>query len=220
MDGGGLLRPFGPSQIALQFSHLVGTFDAPLSQKGLKFWPRDPGEFGRFAERQQAASIQSQRHLLCHLRLRRRRQLDFQQNTFGNIKCQRHSEIITASAEANKPSTGPRSLERGIYATYWYRTYSVNASTGPRLSRDTTRATCVSNFNASGLADCRYYCRSNQRRSTGLAVQIFTSTSNPCIMPFITTRRRCFSIESFQQPTTIFSRLRAFFRPFRLNMTK
>jgi len=65
MDGGELLRPFGPSQITLQFSHRVGTFDTPLSQKGLKFWPRDAGEFGHFAERQQAACMQSQRHLLC-----------------------------------------------------------------------------------------------------------------------------------------------------------
>src|ERR1700722_14725214 len=116
MGGGELLRPFGPGQIALQFSHLVGTFDAPLSQKGLKFWPRDAGEFGRFAEGQQTACIQSQRHLLRHLRLRRRRsQVDFLQNTIGNIKSQRHSEIITASAEEGKPSTGPRSIERGMY---------------------------------------------------------------------------------------------------------
>jgi hypothetical protein len=116
MGGGELLRPFGPGQIALQFSHLVGTFDAPLSQKGLEFWARDAGEFGCFAERQQAACIQSKRHLLCHLRLRRRRrQVDFLQNAVGNIKCQRHSKTITASAEANKPSTGPRPRGRGIW---------------------------------------------------------------------------------------------------------
>jgi len=116
MEGGELLRPFGPRQIALKFGHIVGTFDAPLSQKGLEFWARDAGEFGCFAERQQAACIQSKRHLLCHLRLRRRRrQVDFLQNAVGNIKCQRHSKTITASAEANKPSTGPRPRGRGIW---------------------------------------------------------------------------------------------------------
>ena len=115
MEGGELLRPFGPRQIALKFGHIVGTFDAPLSQKGLEFWARNAGEFGRFAERQQAACIQSQRHFLRHLRLRRRRrQVDFLQNTVGNIKCQRHSKIITASAEEGKPSSGPRSIERGM----------------------------------------------------------------------------------------------------------
>ena len=109
MDGGELLRPFGPGQIALKFSHLVRTFDAPLSQKGLEFWARDAGEFGRFAKGQQTAYIQSQRHLLHYLRLRRRRrQVDFLQNTVGNIKCQRHSETLTASAEEGKASTGPR----------------------------------------------------------------------------------------------------------------
>jgi hypothetical protein len=40
MEGGELLRPFGPRQIALKFSHIVGTFDAPLSQKELEFWAR------------------------------------------------------------------------------------------------------------------------------------------------------------------------------------
>src|SRR3984957_17500037 len=116
MGGGELLRPFGPGQIALQFSNLVGTVDAPLSQKGLKLLPRDAGEFGRFAEGQQTACIQSQRHLLRHLRLRRRRsQVDFLQNTIGNIKSQRHSDIIAASAEANKASTGPRPRGRGIW---------------------------------------------------------------------------------------------------------
>jgi hypothetical protein len=222
MENGELLRPFGPRQIALKFSHIVGTFDAPLSQKGLEFRARNAGEFGRFAERQQAPCIQSQRHLLRHLRLRRhRRQVDFLQNTVGYINCQRHADIIAASAEANKPSTGPRSIERGIYPTSCYRTYSVNASTRPRLRRDTTSTACVSNFlNARGLADCRYYCRSNRRWSAGLTVQILTPISNPCIIPSLTTRRRCFSIESFQQPTTMFSRLRVFFRRFRLTMTK
>jgi hypothetical protein len=46
---------------------------------------------------------------------RRRRQVDFLQNAVGNIKCQRHSKTITASAEANKPSTGPRPRGRGIW---------------------------------------------------------------------------------------------------------
>jgi len=99
IEGGELLRPFGPRQIALKFSHIVGTFAAPLSQKGLEFWARQAGEFGRFAERQQAACVQSQRHLLRHLRLRRRRrQVDFLQKAVGNIKCQRHPNIIAANA--------------------------------------------------------------------------------------------------------------------------
>jgi hypothetical protein len=115
MEGGELLRPFGPRQIALKFGHIVGTFDAPLSQKGLEFWARNAGEFGCFAERQQAACIQSQRHLLRHLRLRRRRrQVDFLQNTVGNIKCQRHSKTITASA-----ANATRSIEAALMEGTW-----------------------------------------------------------------------------------------------------
>ena len=134
IEGGELLRPFGPRQIALKFSHIVGTFDAPLSQKGLEFWARNAGEFGRFAERQQAACVQSQRHLLRHLRLRRRRrQVDILQKAVGNIKCQRHPKIITASAEERKPSTGPRSIERGMYRSSSSLTCNEPASTGPRL---------------------------------------------------------------------------------------
>jgi hypothetical protein len=64
---------------------------------------------------------------------RRRREMDFLQNTVGNIKCQRHSEIITASAEEGKPSTGPRSIERGMYRSSSSLTCNEPASTGPRL---------------------------------------------------------------------------------------
>jgi hypothetical protein len=50
MEGGELLRPFGPGQIAFHLTQVVGAFNAPLSQKELEFWARNAGEFGRFAE--------------------------------------------------------------------------------------------------------------------------------------------------------------------------
>ena len=131
---GELLRPFGPSQIAFQFSRVVGTLDVPLSKEELEFRPRHAGEFGRSAERQQAACIQSHRHFLRHFGLRRsRRQVDFLQNAIGNVKCQRHTAIITASAENGKPSTGPRSIERGNDPLRSPLTNPDLASTGPRL---------------------------------------------------------------------------------------
>jgi hypothetical protein len=133
MDGGELLRPFGPGQIALKFSHVVGALNVPLSKEELEFRPRHAGVFGRSAERQQTACIQSHRHLLRHLRLRRRRrQVDFLQKAIGNIKCQRHSDKIAASAENGKLSTGPRSIERGNERLRSTLTDIELASTGPR----------------------------------------------------------------------------------------
>jgi hypothetical protein len=112
VGGGELLRPFGPGQIALKFSHVVGALNVPLSEEELEFRPRHAGVFGRSAERQQTACIQSHRHLLRHFRLRRRRrQVDFLQKAIGNIKCQRHSDKVAASTENGKLSTGPRLRE-------------------------------------------------------------------------------------------------------------
>ena len=138
MEGGELLRPFGPRQIALKFSHVVGTFDAPLSQKGLEFWARHAGKFGRSPERQQAASVQGHRHFLRHLGLRRsRRQVDFLQNAIGNLKFQRHTEIITASAEDDKPlQRGRAQFVRGNDPLRSPLTHLELASTGPRSRKN------------------------------------------------------------------------------------
>jgi hypothetical protein len=45
---------------------------------------------------------------------RRRRQVDFLQNTVGNIKCQRHSKTITASA-----ANATRSIEAALMEGTW-----------------------------------------------------------------------------------------------------
>ena len=71
---------------------------------------------------------------------RRRRQADFLQKAIGNLKCLRHSKTITASAEANKPSSGLRPRGRGIW--FSRRIATLNNDTlqrEPRLSSFVSR---------------------------------------------------------------------------------
>jgi hypothetical protein len=106
-EGKLLAHPFGPRQVAFKFSRIVGPFDSALGEDSLEFSARRSGKLDRFAERHQAACVQSYRHFLRHLGLRRLwRQVDFLQNTIRNLKCQRHSKTITASTQADKFSTG------------------------------------------------------------------------------------------------------------------
>jgi len=84
-------------------------------------------------------------------------------------------------------------------------TYCFNGAAPARARK--SAGICTSIKNASPL-NRPFYCRLSQLWSDRFAAEILTLTAHPSRNAAIPTRRRCFSIESFQQLTTMLKQFR------------
>src|SRR5581483_2791264 len=126
----------GPRQIAIHLRRIIGSLHPAPGEKSLKLAARRIRQLSRLADRKQAARVERQRDFLSHLRLGVcRRQAHAFHDPIRYFQGDHHAKKINASADEDKPSTGPRPCGRGIVSLPITVKNNGFASTGPRLRK-------------------------------------------------------------------------------------